>query len=129
MTERISPAYTYAAEAKRLVDGDTLEMHVDLGCYTWVDITVRLLGVNCPEARGPSRAAGLLAKEATRQWLASHTDLVVITRKDPRSRVDSFRRYLATVKGDNAEGLQEDLAQHLLATHNAVPFKDEPSAP
>lgn len=120
--------WTFPAQMIRLVDGDTQEFMVDAGFHTDRAITMRLLGVNCPEAKGASRPDGLAASEYSRQWYAGHRDLVIQTRKDTRSSrsTDSFRRYLVTVQGKNMiTGMTESLAQCLLATHNAVPFMED----
>ena len=120
--------WTFPAQMIRLVDGDTQEFMVDAGFHTDRAITMRLLGVNCPEAKGASRPDGLAASEYSRQWYAGHRDLVIQTRKDTRSSrsTDSFRRYLVTVQGKNMiTGMTESLAQCLLATHHAVPFMEE----
>ena len=118
------PNYVYAAKLERVVDGDTYELMVDLGCSTWVKITVRLLGVNCPEVHGETREAGLAATEEARRWFAEHPDLVIETRKEPKKRVDAFRRYLALIYGMNGpEGEQSSLSEQLLSTHNAGLFR------
>ena len=90
--------YTYRSQLVRVVDGDTLELRLDLGLRTERVEQVRLLGVNCPETRGPSREAGLAATAFARDWLAAAVSvaypwpLVVRTMKD-----DSFGRWLAVV--------------------------------
>lgn len=120
------PNFVYAAKLERVVDGDTYELMVDLGCSTWVKITVRLLGVNCPEVHGETREAGLAATEEARRWFADHPDLVIELRKEPKKRVDAFRRYLALIYGMNGpEGEQSSLSEHLLATHHAGLFRTE----
>jgi micrococcal nuclease len=120
----IKPSYTYRAFPLRVVDGDTIEMRVDVGFHVEVNITVRLLGINCPEPRGETREAGIKATEATAYWLQTHTDIVIVTRLDPRSQTDSFRRWFAYVHGNNAAGQQEYLGDFLLGTHNAVAFRE-----
>jgi len=115
--------WTFPAAMTRLVDGDTQEFQVDAGFHTDRGITMRLLGVNCPETKGPSRPAGLAASEFSRQWYLDHTDMVIQTRKDVRHSTDAFRRYLVTVEGRClTTGIREDLAQSLLGAHHAVPF-------
>jgi endonuclease YncB( thermonuclease family) len=122
--------WTFGAYVLRLVDGDTAEFAADAGFYIRRAITMRLLGVNCPETKGASRPAGLAARTFSRQWYETHTDIVIQTRKDPKRSTDSFRRYLVKVQGKNTmTGIREDLAQCLLATHNAVPFMEDASAP
>ena len=120
------PNYVYAAKLERVVDGDTYELMVDLGCSVWHKLTVRLLGVNTPETKGATREAGLAATEEARRWFSDHPDLVIELRKEPKQRVDAFRRYLALIYGSNGpEGQQLSLSEHLLATHHAGLFRPE----
>lgn len=41
--------YEYKAKVKRIVDGDTLDLQVDLGFNVMINIRGRLIGVNTPE--------------------------------------------------------------------------------
>jgi endonuclease YncB( thermonuclease family) len=52
----MSPTYTYRAGLYRIIDADTFVLTVDLGFYVSANITVRLRGVNAPEARAPGGA-------------------------------------------------------------------------
>lgn len=54
--------YEYACEVLRLVDGDTVDVSVDLGFNVHLHERFRLKGINAPEMRGPDRELG---KEAT----------------------------------------------------------------
>lgn len=120
------PNYVYAAKLERVVDGDTYELMVDLGCSVWHKLTVRLLGVNTPETKGETREAGLAAMREALQWFLTHRDVVIELRKEPKQRVDAFRRYLALIYGTNGpEGQQSSLSEHLLATHHAGLFRPE----
>jgi hypothetical protein len=51
-------------------DGDTIKLDVDVGFGTHRWVWVRLRKVRCPELREPG---GLLARQATLDWLAGHT--------------------------------------------------------
>lgn len=117
------PNYVYAAKLERVVDGDTYELMVDLGCSVWHKLTVRLLGVNTPETKGATREAGLAATREAERWFAEHHTLVVELRKEQKRQTDSFRRYLALIYGTNFAGHQASLSEHLLATHHAVLFR------
>ena len=41
--------YTYKARLSRVIDGDTVELNVDLGMSVSVKETFRLYGINAPE--------------------------------------------------------------------------------
>ena len=121
----MTPDYRYHATVIRdddgtikVVDGDTLDLLVDCGFDTHQAIRCRLLGVNTPETKGATRAAGDSATEFTRQWLESHAPLLIQSRRVKTA--DAFHRYLVTIWGEDGACLNDDL----LATHNAVPFRE-----
>jgi len=115
--------YTRRVHIQRIIDGDTIVADViDLGYHvqTTAGIEYRLLRINCPETNRPaSRAAGLVAKQFTVDWLAIHTHhdidgwLYATTQK-----TDSFGRFLAEIEC----GQQHNLSDDLLTSGNAVPF-------
>ena len=59
--------YEYECTIRRVVDGDTVDVDVDLGFGTWrCSERIRLYGVDTPECRtrdAQEKAAGLLAKK------------------------------------------------------------------
>jgi len=59
--------YEYECTIRRVVDGDTIDVDVDLGFGTWrCSERIRLFGVDTPECRtrdAKEKAAGLLAKK------------------------------------------------------------------
>jgi micrococcal nuclease len=66
--------YIYNAEVVRVVDGDTLDLMVDLGFTVHVKIRARLLGVDTPETFGVKKGsaehtAGTISKQGVEGWL------------------------------------------------------------
>ena len=65
--------YEYSCIITRVVDGDTVDVDIDLGFGTWrCSERIRLYGVDCPECRTRDKrekAAGLLAKEFVKDSL------------------------------------------------------------
>ena len=60
--------YYYKVEILRVVDGDTVDVRMDLGFNVWHKCRVRLLGINAPESRTrdkEEKKRGLAAKS----WL------------------------------------------------------------
>jgi endonuclease YncB( thermonuclease family) len=59
--------YEYECTIRRVVDGDTIDVDVDLGFGTWrCSERIRLYGIDTPECRtrdAEEKAAGLLAKK------------------------------------------------------------------
>ena len=43
--------YYYKVEILRVVDGDTVDVRMDLGFNVWHKCRVRLMGINAPESR------------------------------------------------------------------------------
>lgn len=64
--------YTYKAELIKVVDGDTIDVLVDLGFDTWKKVRVRFLGINTPESRTKDleeKKKGLAAKARVKEIL------------------------------------------------------------
>jgi micrococcal nuclease len=115
-----SHLWVFRARAVNVVDGDTIDVVIDAGFRATRVERLRLLGLNTPERKTPTRAAGDAARAFAMAWLdlaASDGDewpLVVQTEKS-----DAFGRYLATI-WDRATG--RCLNDDLIASGNAVPF-------
>ena len=91
--------YTYNCKVLRVVDGDTVEVEIDLGLYVKITRMVRLLGINAPEMNTPE---GPKAKEHLEVLLAGNF-IVIQTHLD---RNDKYGRllgtfFIATVAGTN----------------------------
>lgn len=104
--------YEYAARALTVVDGDTLDVLVDVGFNINTKQRVRLLGINCPEHGTPT---GDAATAYTKSWLTQHgPDLTIRTVKDRREK---FGRLLAQVTASN-----RTLNDDLVTDGHAVPY-------
>lgn len=91
--------YDYPAKLRRVVDGDTIDLDIDLGLRHHDYARLRLLGVDTPEIyRVPQDSdeyrAGLRAKQFVEDWFAAHEKVLVRTHKD---RTGKFGRWLAEV--------------------------------
>jgi micrococcal nuclease len=103
--------YEYDAKVINIVDGDTIDCVVTLPFYLNATHRFRLLGVNCPEVHGPTKADGLKAAEYTRATLLGK----VIRLRSAKS--DDFGRWLAQIYiGD------VDFNADLVAKGLAVPY-------
>lgn len=45
--------YHYKCELVRILDGDTVELDIDLGMRIWMRVICRLYGINTPEMKTP----------------------------------------------------------------------------
>ena len=76
---RIQDRYERNARVLRVVDGDTLELMVDLGFEHWYRGKFRLAGIDTPEKFGVKKGsdeyiAGVAASEYVLNWLLANAD-------------------------------------------------------
>jgi micrococcal nuclease len=127
--------WIWQARALRVIDGDTLDVELDVGFNSRRIERVRLANVNTPETKGATRAAGLDAMSFTLDWISqhrSHTDGAIKTFPAwpftvETFKADSFGRYIATISNTAGESLNDAL----IAAGHAVPFmvgKGQPGA-
>jgi micrococcal nuclease len=112
MNEGPRDLYCYRVTLLRVVDGDTIDVDIDLGFkMTMARQRLRLLGrtgeggirgVNTPEMRGEERERGRAAKERVEQLLHTATDL----RIESFNR-DSFGRVLCCVQFNQGDGFRD----------------------
>ena len=90
MKQILVDPYIRKAKLVKIVDGDTIDVLVDLGFNTYRKIRLRLSRVNTKEMKN----GGKIWKEFTQNWFANNVDVVIKTNKD---RKDKWSRYLAEV--------------------------------
>ena len=65
--------YEYRGKVKRVIDGDTVDVDIDLGFNTWIkNERVRIMGIDTPESRTRNKIEkrfGLLAKARLKSLL------------------------------------------------------------
>ena len=89
--------FWYGAKLLKVIDGDTVELMVDLGFNIHHKMRVRLYGVNTPESRTKDlkeKELGLKAKKFTEDWLTHHEWVFVNTIPDKN---DKYGRILARI--------------------------------
>lgn len=85
--------YVYPATVTRIIDGDSIEVNLDLGHHLYKkDADIRLLGINTPEVRGEEKELGKLAKARVEELIPVGTKVVIHS-----AELDSFGRMLADV--------------------------------
>jgi len=90
--------YWYMAEVKKIIDGDTLDISVDLGFDIYMTMRVRLFGLNTPETRSvdiEEKKRGLAAKEYVKTWLDTRSYQIKI--KTFKDKTEKYGRILADV--------------------------------
>ena len=89
--------YEYKATVVKVVDGDTVDVDIDLGFDCWMhNQRIRLYGIDTPECRTRNKqekAHGLLAKEYVQKALIVGEVYALRTREKGK-----FGRYLGEIK-------------------------------
>lgn len=87
--------YEYQATINRVIDGDTLEVSIDLGFSLTATCLLRMFGINAPELHGKSAEESKSAR-AAKDYLESLviTKIVRVVTAKPKEK---YGRYLATV--------------------------------
>ena len=88
--------YEYKAKIKRIVDGDSMIVDIDLGFgITMANQSIRLYGVDAPETRTKNpleKKCGILAKEYVKSFLKEGNTYIIKTHFDAKGK---FGRILA----------------------------------
>ena len=88
----------------KVVDGDTIDVDIDLGFSVSFFSRVRLAGIDTPESRttdAKEKALGLEVKEKIKKELAAAKDVVIKTEKPDSS--EKYGRILGWIFLDGAE--------------------------
>lgn len=95
---KIINLYNYKAEVVKIIDGDTLDVNVDLGFDIWHSIRIRLYGLDAPETRTTDieeKSSGLKTKEFIKNWLDKNGYSIFI--KTYKGKTEKYGRILAEV--------------------------------
>ncbi len=104
--------YTYKAVIKNVVDGDTIDVTIDLGFDVYHSIRLRLADIDTPEMNSSLMEERERAKKA-KAYVQAYLGREVVIKT---SKADKYGRYIATVyiSGElmtlNAKLLNEGLA-------------------
>lgn len=122
--------YIYLAKLIKVIDGDTLDVEVDLGFDLRQSMRVRLQGVNAPERTGRQRLRGLKSQQFLIDQLGSAKMIGIKTYK-----IEKYGRYLADVYFSKRSTSTETLFQEknclnkmLLKQKLAIPYMEVKSA-
>lgn len=86
--------YHYKAVVRKVYDGDTCTVDIDLGLGNWIHgEKIRLLRINAPEVRGEERPEGLRSRNFLWSKIQGK-EVVLQTVKDKRGK---YGRYLADI--------------------------------
>ena len=112
--------YEYRAIVLRVVDGDTVDVDIDLGFGIWMKRErVRMMGIDTPESRTRDlveKAFGLAAKERLRELLpvGSTTVLKTVIDKKGEDAKGKFGRILGDFQVERWENMPPERATDIL---------------
>jgi micrococcal nuclease len=113
--------YEYKATVKRVIDGDSLVLDIDLGFYMFMNETkIRLYGLDTPEMNAEDPLLRLQAVLATRYLydnLPVGSKVIIKTILDKREK---YGRLLATIFTEDGFNINEGLLNNKLA----ISYKD-----
>ena len=109
--------YEYPCKIVRVVDGDTVDVDIDLGFSHWIhNERIRLYGIDTPECRtrdAEEKAAGLLAKKFVEDALHVGGTYTLSTKEKGK-----FGRYLGVIMLSDRTSINAVL----VTEHLAVPY-------
>ena len=126
--------FYYGAKSFRVIDGDTLDMTIDLGFGVMIEHRVRLYGINTPESHGrtpePEKAKGIAAKDALSAFLHNSSThlpekIIVQTHKirrrsgDIDERTGKYGRYMVSLWTEAEDGTLTDINRALVGNGHA----------
>ena len=102
--------FHYKATVDRVIDGDTIDVTLDLGFDISYRGRIRFQGINAPESRtrdAVEKQAGLAAKRYVEDWTKGLENRVIIqTSLDDRGK---FGRILGRILNDEGECLNDEM--------------------
>ena len=96
--------YTYKAILDRVVDGDTIDVNIDLGFDVSIKKRVRFAGINAPESRTrdlEEKARGLAAKDRVKAILAENPSFTLES-----TEIGKYGRVLGKIHIDVLDGVE-----------------------
>jgi micrococcal nuclease len=119
--------YVRAAKVVNVVDGDTVDVIIDLGFNVSIKHRMRVRRINTPEKVGATKEAGLIAKAfATERLLNKDIVIQSYNREDKAFKVDSTGgRWLAEVYFIDQTGRQVNYSDCALGANMAILFMDK----
>ena len=113
--------FTYNAIVTRVVDGDTVDVDIDLGFGIWYrNQRIRLMGVDTPEVRTRDlveKKFGLLAKSIVEGYCPVGKEVLLQTELDDKGK---FGRILGVIVSD-----ETNVNDYLIENHYAVAYEGQ----
>jgi len=120
--------YEYKCKVKRVVDGDTMDVILDLGFDVLHACRVRLAGIDTPESRTrdlDEKARGKLSKAYLKESIKGKKIVLRTKLKDSRGK---FGRVIAEVWAEFEEGSMRNVNELMIKECYAVKYNAENKA-
>ena len=120
--------YEYKCKVKRVVDGDTMDVILDLGFDVLHSVRVRLSGIDTPESRTrdlDEKARGKLSKAYLKESIKGKKIVLRTKLKDSRGK---FGRVIAEVWAEFEEGSMRNVNELMIKECHAVKYNAENKA-
>ena len=119
--------YEYRCNVVKVVDGDTVDVDIDLGFGVWLkDERVRMMGIDTPESRTSDKVEklfGLAAKKKLKELLGKTAVLKTQVNKDGEDMKGKFGRILGDFDVyDIVKDAWRPATDVLIETGNAVAY-------
>ena len=119
--------YEYRASILRVVDGDTVDVDIDLGFGVWLrNERVRIMGIDTPESRTSDsieKKFGLAAKARLKSLLGKQAVLKTQVSKDGEDMKGKFGRILGDFVCWDAKNDRESMVTTIMiAEGHCVPY-------
>ena len=116
--------YEYSCKIVRVVDGDTVDVDIDLGFGVWMHKErIRLHGIDTPESRTrdlEEKKFGLLAKDQVEHFLPKGSIQTLVTVRD---KAGKFGRILGKFKiQDHQYPTPTTINEWMIRHHHAAPY-------
>jgi len=125
--------YFYRVKRWTVIDGDTLDLDIDLGFDTTVSHRVRLMGVNTPESHSRASETEQVKGEAAKAYLKNllvragrvgkavvvETHKIVRRSGDVDERTGKYGRYMVTLWIEGKGGTMQNVNRALVVNGHA----------
>jgi len=114
--------YEYRARVNKIVDGDTVDVDIDLGFGIWIhDERVRIMGIDTPESRTSDEVEkifGLASKERLKEILGE----TCILKTQVDSKGEDMKGKFGRILGDFIAEDGRMVTEILISEGHAVPY-------
>lgn len=119
--------YEYRVEIVKVVDGDTVDVDIDLGFGVWLKKErVRLFGIDTPESRTRDlveKKHGLAAKDFLVKEMEEADEVILATNKDAEGKFGRILGTLIGVHNNELDGsMRVNINEKMVDFHHAVAY-------